>query len=101
MIPMGLVFAMSPSAKCMAVLLFTGVAAPIAGFLFRRVGGGWRIVFKNLVAATLGPIADKRKRGKLELQRIDVALQAELPALGRGLAFPSGAQWRPCFGDHA
>jgi hypothetical protein len=40
----------------------------------RRVGGGWRIVFKNLVAATLGPIADKRKREKLELQRIDVAL---------------------------
>jgi hypothetical protein len=49
----------------------------------RRVGGAWRIVFKN-------EIADKRKREKLELQRAEVAPQAELPALGRGLAFPSG-----------
>ena len=47
------------------------------------------IVFKNLVAATLGPITDKRKREKLtdELQRIEAALQADLPALGRGVAF--------------
>jgi hypothetical protein len=31
----------------MAVLLFTGVAAPIAGFLFRRVGGGWDSIGKG------------------------------------------------------
>ena len=57
------------------------------------------IVFKNLVAATLGPITDKRKREKLtdELQRIEAALQADLPALGRGVAFftcPTGELWR-------
>jgi hypothetical protein len=62
----------------------------------RRVGGAWHIVFKNLVAATLGPITDKRKHEKLadQLQRIEAALQAELPALGRGVAFftcPTGA----------
>jgi hypothetical protein len=55
----------------------------------RRVGGAWHIAFKNLVVATLGPITDKRKREKLadEMQQIEAALQAELPALGRGLAF--------------
>jgi len=54
-----------------------------------RVGGAWGIVLKNLVAATLGQIADMRKREKLELQRIELAPQAELPALGRGLALAS------------
>jgi hypothetical protein len=36
-----LVLAMSPSGKCAVVLLFTGVAAPIAGILFRHVSRGW------------------------------------------------------------
>jgi hypothetical protein len=35
-----LVLAMSPSGKCAVVLLFTGVAAPLAGLLFRRVSAG-------------------------------------------------------------
>jgi hypothetical protein len=36
-----LVLVISVSEKCAAVLLFTGVAAPIAGLLFRRVAGSW------------------------------------------------------------
>jgi hypothetical protein len=32
---------MSAAEKCAVVLLFTGVAAPIAGLVFRRVAGGW------------------------------------------------------------
>jgi hypothetical protein len=42
-----LVLAMSPSGKCAVVLLFTGVAAPIAGILFRRVSAGWDSVGKG------------------------------------------------------
>jgi hypothetical protein len=33
--------AMSPSGKCAVVLLFTGVAAPMAGLLLRRISDGW------------------------------------------------------------
>ena len=83
---------------------FESPSAPVISFYLqltpdRRVGGAWHIVFKNLVAATLGPITDKRKRQKLadELQRIEAALQAELPTLGRGVAFfacPTGELWR-------
>jgi hypothetical protein len=55
----------------------------------RRLNGGWHIVFKDLVAATLGSITDKRRREKLasELQCIEQTLQVELPSLGRGAAF--------------
>ncbi|MCW2988007.1 MAG: hypothetical protein JWM24_945 [Solirubrobacterales bacterium] len=42
-----LVLAMSPSGKCAAVLLFTGVVAPIVGILFRRVSAGWDSVGKG------------------------------------------------------
>ncbi len=42
-----LVLAISVSEKCAAVLLFTGVAAPIAGLLFRRVGGSWDTIGKG------------------------------------------------------
>jgi hypothetical protein len=41
---------MSPSGKCAVVLLFTGVAAPIAGILFRRVSAGWDSVGKGAFA---------------------------------------------------
>ena len=66
----------------------------------RRRKDAWHIVFKDLVAATLRPIADKRRRDGLasELQRIESALQAGLPALGRGVAFFScsseGLWWK-------
>jgi hypothetical protein len=39
--------AMSPSGKCVLVLLLTGVAAPIAGILFRRVSGSWESIGKG------------------------------------------------------
>jgi hypothetical protein len=32
---------MSPTAQCLVVLLFTGVAAPLAGLLLRHVARGW------------------------------------------------------------
>ena len=38
---MDLPLAMSAMEKCATVLLFTGVAAPLAGALFWRVAGGW------------------------------------------------------------
>lgn len=38
---------MSPTGKSVVVLLFTGVAAPLAGILFRRVAGGWDSVGKG------------------------------------------------------
>jgi hypothetical protein len=40
----------SPTEKCMAVLLFSGVAAPLAGVLFRRVSGGWDSIGKGPLA---------------------------------------------------
>jgi hypothetical protein len=42
-----LVLAISVGQKCLAILLFTGVAAPIAGLLFRRVGGSWDSIGKG------------------------------------------------------
>ncbi|HEU4392210.1 MAG TPA: hypothetical protein VFR04_01105 [Solirubrobacterales bacterium] len=56
---MDLVLAMSPTAKCMVVLLFTGVAAPLAGILFRHVGGGWNSLGKGPLAIEqrLPPVA--------------------------------------------
>jgi hypothetical protein len=55
----------------------------------RRAGGAWRTVFSSLAAATLKPIDDGRKRQAMqdEFDRIERALEAELPALGRGVAF--------------
>jgi hypothetical protein len=41
---------MSPTGKCFAVLLFTGIAAPLAGFVFRRVSGGWETLGKGPLA---------------------------------------------------
>ncbi len=39
--------AMSPTSQCLVVLLFTGVAAPVAGVLFRHVSRGWDSVGKG------------------------------------------------------
>lgn len=69
-----LVLAMSPTGKCLAVLLFTGVAAPLAGLMFRRVSAGWESVGK-------GPLAIEqqlplpRYAGRAE-PAIDPAIQA-------------------------
>ncbi|HEX5928949.1 MAG TPA: hypothetical protein VFY48_06115 [Solirubrobacterales bacterium] len=47
---MDLPLAMSAAEKCAVVLLFTGVAAPLAGLLFRRVAGGWDSLGKGPLA---------------------------------------------------
>jgi hypothetical protein len=65
---------MSPTGKCVAVLLFTGIAAPIAGFLFRTVSGGWDSIGK-------GPFAIEQqlpRSGHLSRpdQPVDAAIQA-------------------------
>ncbi len=41
---------MSPTEKCLAVLLLTAVAAPLAGLVFRRVAGGWDSLGKGALA---------------------------------------------------
>jgi peptide subunit release factor 1 (eRF1) len=55
----------------------------------RRVGGAWRIFFSSLRDATMKSIDDRRRREVLqdEFDRIGTALETELPALGRGVAF--------------
>ncbi|MDB5399920.1 MAG: peptide chain release factor 1 (eRF1)-like protein [Rhodopila sp.] len=55
----------------------------------RRAGHAWRSAFNSLRAATLKPITDQRKwqAMKGEFDRIAQALDDELPALGRGVAF--------------
>ena len=41
---------MSPTEQCFVVLLFTGVAAPLVGLLFRHVSGGWDSLGKGALA---------------------------------------------------
>jgi hypothetical protein len=65
----------------------------------RRVGGAWRTFFSSLREATLKPIQNRHHREEIqgELDRIEQALEAELPALGRGVAFFSSQKlglWR-------
>jgi hypothetical protein len=70
-----LVLAMSPTGKCLAVLLFTGIVAPIAGLLFRRVSGGWEAIGK-------GPLAIEQQLPQVPRYRsapapaVDPAIQA-------------------------
>lgn len=65
--------AMSPTASCFAVLLFTGIAAPIAGLLFSSVSGGWESIGR-------GPFAIEQNlppRGRLSgpAEPVDPAIQ--------------------------
>jgi peptide subunit release factor 1 (eRF1) len=55
----------------------------------RGVGGAWRTFFSSFREATLKPIQNRHHREEIrgELDRIGQALEAELPALGRGVAF--------------
>jgi hypothetical protein len=55
----------------------------------RRIKNAWQTVFHSLSDAALKPIDDRRKRVTLreEFDRIEQALIAELPELGRGVAF--------------
>jgi peptide subunit release factor 1 (eRF1) len=55
----------------------------------RRARGAWRSAFSSMVDAVLKPIDDRRARAALrtEFERIENTLQAELPALSRGVVF--------------
>jgi peptide subunit release factor 1 (eRF1) len=55
----------------------------------RRASGAWQTAFSSLSAATLKRIGDRRDRRAMkdEFDRIEQTLQAELPALGRGVVF--------------
>jgi hypothetical protein len=70
-----LALAMSATGKCAVVLMLTGVAAPIAGLLFRRVAGGWDSVGK-------GPFAIEQQLPQVPRyisqpgQGVDPAIQA-------------------------
>lgn len=70
---MALPLALSAAQKAGIVLLLTGVAAPLAGIVFRRVGGGWERVgggpFSLLHEAP-------QRRGSGPRQRVDPAIQA-------------------------
>jgi peptide subunit release factor 1 (eRF1) len=78
--------------------------APILSFYLaltpeRRVGRVWHTVYSSLAHAELTRIADRRRREamKEEFDRIECALEAELPALGRGVVFFTGPKlglWR-------
>ncbi|SHK57553.1 baeRF10 domain-containing protein [Rhodothermus profundi] len=55
----------------------------------RRLKDAWHVAFKDLVRAKLERLEDRRLREQIagELERIELALQEGLPALGRGVAF--------------
>jgi hypothetical protein len=55
----------------------------------RRVGRVWHTVYSSLVHAELARIADRRRHAIIaeEFVRIEAALEAERPELGRGVAF--------------
>ena len=67
--------AMSPTTQSLVILLFTGVAAPLAGILFRHVGGGWGSIGK-------GPLAIEQQLPQVPrylarpAQPVDPAIQA-------------------------
>jgi hypothetical protein len=65
--------ALSALQKGTALLLFTGVAAPLVGLLLKRVGGGWERMGGGPFA-----ILDERPRnpGPGVPQRVDPAIQA-------------------------
>jgi len=55
----------------------------------RRLRAAWHTEFKGLAEATLESMGPRRKRDALkeDFDRIESALQASLPAMGRGVAF--------------
>jgi len=65
----------------------------------RRVGRAWHTFFSSLRDRTLRAIEDRRQRQGMqdEFDRVEQALAAELPVLGRGVAFFSSRKlglWR-------
>jgi hypothetical protein len=70
-----LVLAMSPSGKAAVVLLFTGVAAPLAGLALRRIAGGWDAIGKGPFAIEQELPAGRRYLGQAT-RPVDPAIQA-------------------------
>ena len=70
---MDLPLALSALEKGGAVLIFTGVAAPLAGLLLKRIGGGWETMGGGAFAILNDP---PRKRTAGGIEPIDPAIQA-------------------------
>lgn len=69
--PMDLPLALSALQKGGALLVFTGVAAPLIGLLLKRVGGGWETMGGGPFA-----ILDERPQKRTATQPVDPAIQA-------------------------
>ena len=80
MISMELAIAMSATGKCVAVLLFTGVVAPLAGLLFRHVGAGWESIGKGPLAIEPEPRPDPDAPVDPEIVAIEVRQMLEAKA---------------------
>ncbi len=65
----------SPTGQCALLLLFTGVVAPIFGFVFRRVARGWDSIGKGALAIEQGLSTVPRYLGRSP-QSVDPAIQA-------------------------
>jgi hypothetical protein len=71
--PVNLALALTAVQKGAALLVFTGVAAPLIGLLLRRVAGGWETMGGGPFAILKEPSA---KRPPGEATRVDPAIQA-------------------------
>lgn len=71
---MALPLALSALQKGGALLLFTGVLAPLVGLLLKRVGGGWETMGGGPFAILNEP--PRRSSAQGGAQRVDPAIQA-------------------------
>ena len=71
---MNFALALTALQKGVGLLLFTGVAAPLVGFLLKRVSGGW----ETMGGGPFAIVDERRQRrtGDGTLQGIDPAIQA-------------------------
>jgi hypothetical protein len=69
------VLAISPTDQSILVLLFTGVAAPIAGLLLRRIGDSWDSIGKGPFAIEQEPPSPSARSGRAP-RPVDPAIQA-------------------------
>src|SRR5260221_10279849 len=81
-------------AQLRALAEIASPTAPILSFYLRltperRVGHAWHTAYTSLAHAELKRIADRRSREamKEEFHRVEAALEAARPALGRGVVF--------------
>jgi len=69
---MDLPTALTALQKGAAVLVFTGVAAPLIGLLLKRVGGGW----ETMGGGPFAILNERPRRSVAGEQRVDPAIQA-------------------------